>query len=240
MIGIKSKRLNIDAVIKSAILFSFALFFTITILTEKVQLYVHPRIVPFLIFAIVALLEMSLLIMEDVFKPKQKKVNILSYLVFIIPVIMAFSLPTDDIGSSSMSLATINANKSQDSSLKLQGDTIVVEDNNFVKWVQEIYNNPEKYNGKKITVTGFVFKDKQFNSNEFVPARLMMVCCAADMTPVGLKANYNNASELQQDSWFKFSGVIVNSKYDGQQTPVINIESIEKTQKPKYEYVYPY
>ncbi|WP_408647987.1 TIGR03943 family putative permease subunit [Vallitalea guaymasensis] len=34
-------------------------------------------------------------------------------------------------------------------------------------------------------VIGLVFKDnKEFKDNEFVPARLLMVCCATDMVPI--------------------------------------------------------
>lgn len=300
---IKSRRFNIDVVLKLIILLGFALFFFITIWTGKVQLFVHPRIVPYLKFGIVAMIVMSLFLLRDVFKPQRKKVNVFQYLFFIIPLIMAFSLPAKDISSSSMSFGNMNVagqvsstskedasnvdnldnsnttdelsvdgsssdnssnansvsddtssvnnnqntdksliddDETEDDSLKLQGDTVVMDDNNFVKWVQEIYNNPSKYEGKKIKVTGFVFKGTQFKSNEFVPARLMMVCCAADMSPIGLLAHYNNASELKQDSWFKFSGKIVKGEFNGQQTAVIDIESVEKTAKPKNEYVYPY
>ena len=296
MLALKSRRFNIDAVFKLIILLGFALFFFITIQTGKVQMFVHPRIVPYLKFGIVAMLVISLFVMGDVFKPQRKKVNIFPYLFFIIPLIMAFSLPPKDIGSGAMSFGGVkatgqsgsmsqdelsntdysdnsvpdgtandnsmnnstvadnssaDANQSTDSSfmdgdesvgnsLKLQGDTVVMDDNNFVKWVQEIYNNPSKYEGKKIQVIGFVFRDKQFKPNEFVPARLMMVCCAADLNPIGLLAHYSNASELKQDSWFKFTGKIVKGEYKGQQTPVIDIESAIKTDKPKNEYVYPY
>jgi putative membrane protein len=303
MLAIKSRNFNIDALLKLVIVLGFALFFFITIQTGKVLLFVHPRMVPYMNFGIVAMLVMSLFILGDILKPQRKKVNIIPYLFFIIPLIMAFSFPANNISTSSMSMGNMNVaspdrstlqdnasitdnsdnidtnnkltvdgsssdnstdansvfddtssennlqntdmspmddDETEDNSLKLQGDTVVMDDNNFVNWVQEIYNNPSKYEGKKIEVTGFVFKDKQFKSNEFVPARLMMVCCAADMSPIGLLAQYNNASELRQDSWFNFSGKIVIGEFKGQQTAVIDIESAERTVKPKNEYVYPY
>jgi putative membrane protein len=224
MLVIKSRSFNIDAVLKLIIVLGFALFFFITIQTGQVLLFVHPRIVPYMKFGIVAMLIMSLFILVDVFKPQRKKVNIIPYLFFIIPLIMSFSLPANDISSSSMNFGSMNVSgqasspsqedasdnlsiytsesdnsadanslpdntvnsdqntdksimyldESEDISLELHGDTVVMDDNNFVKWVEEIYNNPSEYDGKKIKVTGFVFKDKQFKVNEFVPARLMM------------------------------------------------------------------
>lgn len=273
MLLLKSKRFNIDVVIKLLILTGFSLFFFMTIKTGKVNQFVHPRIVPYMKFTIVAMLLISLFILRDVFKPQRNKVNYYQYLFFIIPLIMAFCLPAVDMNSASMSYSgtkplaqTIENTKdtsslkadnssaassqnsdtpvqndaeSENTGLKLHGDTIAMDDN-FIMWVQEISDNPSKYIGKAVTVTAFVFKDKTFKSNEFVAARLMMVCCAADLSPAGLLAHYDKASELKQDSWFKFSGKIENGEFSGQQMPVIKIAKAEKVSKPKEEYVYPY
>ncbi|WP_343216272.1 hypothetical protein [Clostridium frigoris] len=76
--------------------------------------------------------------------------------------------------------------------------------------------------------------------NEFVPARLMMTCCAADLAPVGLLANYDKAKDLKQDTWIKVTGKIKDLNYNGEKTPIIIVESIKNTEKPKIEYVYPF
>jgi putative membrane protein len=255
---IKAKRVNIEAVFKILILVGFSWFFFLTIRTGKVNQFVHPRIVPYMKFAVAAMLMIALLIVRDIFKPRR---------------IMAFSIPTADMTSESMSYSgtkpkvqtiesTNNASTSEagayssgssqsngipvqgdgeslNNSLKLHGDTIVIDDN-FVMWIQEISDYPSKYIGKKVTVTGFVYRDKNFKHGEFVAARLMMVCCAADLSPAGLLAHYDKTPELKQDGWFKFTGKIENGEFKGQQMPVINITKAEKVQKPKEEYVYPY
>jgi len=110
----------------------------------------------------------------------------------------------------------------------------------FVEWIQEIYEHMDKYKGKKIQVVGFVFKDEQFKKNEFVPARMMMVCCAADMQPIGLLCSYAKASELKKDVWVKVSGRIGQGEFEGQKMPMIEVESVEPANKPKNEFVYPY
>lgn len=124
--------------------------------------------------------------------------------------------------------------------LQVQGDTIVMNDSNFVKWIQEISDNMGKYEGKKIELTGFVFKDKSFKANEFVPARFMMACCTADLQPVGFLSRYDRAAELKQDTWIKMTGKIEIVNYKGEKTPIIVAENIQKTAKPKSDYVYPY
>ncbi len=280
---LKSGRFNIEAVIKLSILLGFAFFFLITIWSGRAQFYVHPRIVPYIKFGIAAMFLIALFILGDIFKPRRKKTNLFSYLLFIIPLFLAFALPPQYINSSSMSLgemkigagndlqdnvgvngetqneagadvtespsgSTANTNTPAGGSasgttkqgLELQGDTIFMDDDNFIMWLQEIFDHMDKYEGKKIQLVGFVLKDKQFKPDEFVPARLMMVCCAADLQPVGLMAHYRNASGLESGSWIKVAGKIGRGEFSGQETPVIEVDTVESVQKPKNEYVYPY
>ncbi len=270
------KKINIEAVLKLIILIGFAFFFYYIILTDKVLLYVHPRIVPYVKFGIVAMILLSLSITRDIFKPK-RNVNISPYLFFIIPLFMAFILPATSLDSTSMSFGDIKSNKQvvntterndsnnnladqgktlddntgttantaldynkEDFGLEMQGDTIIMNDDNFVGWIQEICEEMEKYDGDKIELTGFVFKDKQFKENEFVPARLMMACCSADLQPVGFLCRYDKSVDLEQDTWISVSGKIKIEDYEGQKTPIIIAENIQKTEKPKNDYVYPY
>lgn len=124
--------------------------------------------------------------------------------------------------------------------LLMINDEIVMTDTNFVKWVSEISDNMNKYKGKKISVVGFVFKSDMLSKNEFVPARLMMTCCTADLQPVGFLCRYNEGELLTKDSWVLVKGTIDVENYKGQDMPVIIGESVEKADKPKVDYVYPY
>jgi putative membrane protein len=284
MLIARSHRLNIDAVLKLIILLGFAIFFAIIVKSGKILLYVNPRIVPYVKFGIVAMIIISIFYIRDFFRPK-RKVNIASYLFFIIPLLLAFLLPAKPVDSSSMAFGDIKLTQKQngspvknayasnnsrdtaadtttaspdtgqssdllntaqpdpdqsDSGLYLRGDTVVVDDNNFYRWLEEIYNNMEKYKGKKIETVGFVLKSKKFSEDEFVPARLMMACCTADLQPVGFLCRYSKAAGLQSDTWLKVTGTIEITKYDGQNTPVIIADKVENAPKPENEYVYPY
>ena len=146
-----------------------------------------------------------------------------------------------DINTDPSMTGTAETNSDEaDSKLELKGNTVVVNDEDFVGWLGEIYENMSLYKGKRIQIKGFVFKSKQLEQNEFVPARLMMTCCVADLQPVGFLCRYNGAAELKQDAWVNVTGVIKIVDYEGQKTPVIYADSITNADKPKDEYVYPY
>lgn len=121
---------------------------------------------------------------------------------------------------------------------------IVVENNDFGAWISELYSNMEKYTGYTISITGFVFKDSEFiGEGEFVPARLMMSCCVADLTPAGLLSKYDKASGLKEDDWITVEGTLFigSYEYDGvvYDEPRIDVTKITPAE-PVEGYVYPY
>lgn len=121
---------------------------------------------------------------------------------------------------------------------------ITVSDDNFGMWYSEIYMNMEKYEGYTITITGYVYKDPEvFEKNEFVPARLMMSCCVADLSPAGFTCKYDKASELKADSWVTVEGTlhVGQYEYNGEKfdEPQITVEKIVPAKEVE-GYVYPY
>ena len=265
-------RINTEAVIKILILIGFALFFLVIMQNGSVQLYVHPRIVPYMKFGAAAMVLIALFSAGEIFKPRRKSVSLLPYLVFIIPLFAAFALPAKPMNSNSLLARDVNlAQKGRDfkqyvknggpgeavsglnqagqseSSWNLQprkslleGDTIVMEEKNFATWLQELYSFPGDYEGKKIEVTGFVFKDKDFEENEFVTARFIMSCCTADAQVVGLMSRFSGAAEYKKDTWLKVRGKVTKIEYKGEVMPCIEVESVVSVPKPKNEYIYAY
>lgn len=130
----------------------------------------------------------------------------------------------------------------QQSGLAVSGDgTINISDKEFYPWLSEIFTNMNKYEGTTITLKGFVFRDASVMSeNEFVPARLLMYCCSADLTPCGMLCRYDNSSELADNAWITVTGIIHVENYNGELQPVITATSVSSAEKPDDEYVYPW
>ena len=274
--------INIEAALKVLILMGFSLFFFSLVHSGDVQLYVHPRMVPFIKFGILAMGLISMFSLKELFKPRSK-FKIVPYLLFLIPLSLAFFIPATPMDPSAMSFGDIKlnrqiatdtssvntgaggieekssdtapkmevtsanfaalaalANKPDDRSLKLRNNMIVPNDTNFYRWLNELYANMGTYQGKKIQVTGFVFKDKTTKDNEFVPARMMMTCCTADLQVVGMLCRYDKAKALKKDAWVKVAGTIEVIDFKGEKIPIIVVDNVEVTEKPKNDYVYPF
>jgi putative membrane protein len=128
-----------------------------------------------------------------------------------------------------------------DDQLKKQGDTYIIGDDNFNMGMNSLFLNLENYDGKKVQIKGFVYREKEFKPNEFVVARLMMACCTADLQPVGFLCNYDKAPELEHDTWITVTGIIKKVKYqgEGELIPIIMVNQVQKAEKPQDEYIYP-
>ncbi len=92
-------------------------------------------------------------------------------------------------------------------------------------------------------MTGSVFKDPELlKDDEFIPGRLAMTCCVADLAVTGLICHYDQASELEQDSWVTVEGTFfigqyeyAGNQYDDPQLKVTKITPAEAVEG----YVYP-
>ena len=261
--------LNIEIILRLLFLLGFSTFFYNVINTGKVQYYVHPRTIPYMKFTIFIFIIISFFLLGEIFKPRRKNAKLTRHIIFLIPLVVAFVSPPKTMVSTSISLDNISMENSveeitpakpidsnqvgvdfieireeddvvEDNRLKFKEDTILVDNDSFIPWLDELYIHRGEYGGEKIEIVGFVFKESGFKQNEFVIARLMMVCCAADMQPVGLLCKYDRASELELDSWVKINGIIKYEEMNGDKVPVIEVESLENVDKPENEFLYPY
>jgi putative membrane protein len=117
---------------------------------------------------------------------------------------------------------------------------ITVGDGEFYQWIEEMFVNPDKYAGYSISMTGFVFKDQEIlRPGEFVPARLVMSCCVADLLPFGMICKYEKIEELKEDSWVTVEGVIHITEENGYPEPQALVTGIAPAEAIE-GYIYPY
>jgi len=299
------KKFNLETALKILLLLGYAAFFLYIVFSDAVSMYVHPRIIPYIIFAAAVMTAIALLSFSNLSEPTKKK-KPFYLLFFAVPLLMAVLLPaqffdagsgiaeglqltaatssaasettseasseisseasvptesstaesaesiysapesvetvpTDSLAQSAASQTDIESQEPQATASEDVGDDVIVMDSdNFYEWIDQITNSLDDYIGRKIVITGFVYKGEGLGENRFVPARLMMVCCAADMVTVGLLCNYDQTAELEENAWVKVTGIIGKSTYEGEEVPEIEVSEVEPTEKPDREYVYPY
>lgn len=260
----KSIKAVIGSMLQIIILLGYALFYLYTIITKRTVYYVHPRIIPYLFIASVVFILVAFVKLYYLLKGRLNSQEISSLLIYLFPLMVALIFPAESINSQTGMIneldLTAKVNKSETIARKdLEEYTVIenidlqkpelqksegrieVTNENYYSYLSEIYENLNDFIGREIEVVGFVYRDnEQFAEDQFVPARLMMVCCAADMAPVGMMCRYDDASALVADTWYKVIGIIRETQFNNEKIPYIEVSQLIPTEAPEEEYIYPY
>lgn len=59
-----------------------------------------------------------------------------------------------------------------------------------------------------------VLDPASFQQDEFMTSRLLMTCCVADLSTVGLICKYDNTSQLKSNLWVIVEGILFTTEYE--------------------------
>ena len=110
--------------------------------------------------------------------------------------------------------------------------------NNYSNVLKAVHENIDDYVGTKINFTGYVYRVLDLKENQFILARDMIISSDFQSVIVGFLCEYDKALEYEDNSWVEITGEIIQGDYHGDM-PIVKITSINKTNKPNDEYVYP-
>lgn len=121
----------------------------------------------------------------------------------------------------------------------VNADLIEIADDDFAIFYLDALDNQDRYNGKRVTFTGMVYKNFAFQRNDFVPGRRVMTCCADDVAFLGFLCKSREAKRLTTRQWVKVTGTIkyeYRREYKGE-GPVLYADTVEQGQMPKNEII---
>lgn len=111
----------------------------------------------------------------------------------------------------------------------LSADVVKIGPEAYGIWYIDCMDKEDRYRGKVVEFTAMVFKSPKFPKNYFVPGRMAMTCCEADMTFLGYVCKSKDARNLTSKQWVRVRARIEYEEwpdYDGV-GPVLYAESVE-------------
>ncbi len=123
--------------------------------------------------------------------------------------------------------------------------TIVLDQKNYYPAYQELYANPGAFAGRAIHATGFVYRDRTEPADQFIMAREMMWCCAADAVAIGFISQTPHTGALKESEWVSVTGRLATTSYVDRYSrvkstvPLIVVDHIEYLKGPDFAFVYP-
>lgn len=265
-----NRKLNLQVLLEMACCFLFSAMMVYMVWSKQYLYFVTPRMKGYLYFVAAVMLVWGLTGIKRLFEP-QHKLRLAHCFVLLLPMVLLL-FPLDIMNVSKVSsqyvgktgfamtaqaqdtatttvVGTGSAAADDSESQNLPGldvanKTITVDDDDFSMWVTELYVHMQQYEGYTISMTGYIFKDPNIlEEGQFVPARLMMSCCVADLVPSGIVCLYSNTDILKQDVWVTVEGTLTVGEraVDGVQSqePQIKVTKLAAAKEVK-GYVYPY
>lgn len=119
-----------------------------------------------------------------------------------------------------------------------QKDVNEISAQNYANVLKSVHDNLDTYVGQKIKFTGYVYRVYDFNSNQFVLARNMIISSDFQTVVVGFLCESHETCNYENGTWIEIEGEITKGNYHGE-IPVIKVTKINNADKPSDEYVYP-
>ena len=113
-----------------------------------------------------------------------------------------------------------------------------VNSTNYTSILKDSHKNIDKYIGKEIKFTGFIYRLYDFNEKQFVLAREMIISSDNHAVVVGFLSECDNINKFKDGTWVEIEGIIEKGYYHGD-IPIVKIKNIKETNVPNDEFVCP-
>ncbi|MFQ4145693.1 TIGR03943 family putative permease subunit [Chlorogloeopsis sp. ULAP02] len=222
-------------------------------LTNKLNLLIHPNFFGLVIVAAFCLLAVSIFRAKELLllSRREASTNVQHITLFppgwgsaflLTSAILGFII-TPQVFASDKALQRDLSELLGSTRVKPQAFRAAVppEERSLVDWVRmlNVYPEPDRYQGNKVKVQGFVIHPPQLGKEHLLLARFVLTCCAADAYPVGLPVKLSETREqYPPDTWLEVEGQMATETLAGKRQLTIVANSLKKIPQPKNPYSY--
>ena len=193
------KKFNIDELIWFIILVLLSLSLVFLIRSGKIKNLVGIDMIIYFYLSIIILSVFAIFQFGRIFTIKRRVETTNKYIpltfTLCVGVVLLYVFP----------LLKGNTDINEELLLKNNADAIIINSENY-SILNEIVENKEEYEGKKIVFLGYIDKIKE-NSDFTIIARQTVKCCQADKEKIQIKAK-GLESNLEEGQWINICGKI--------------------------------
>lgn len=174
-------------------------------------------------------------------KIKGKKIAIVSLICIFLIVVLIFSVSINKIFiKPKINNSEMDKNNSNDeTSCIKKNEFLEIDVKNYTNILQAVNDDIDSYIGCKLHFSGYVYRLLDFEPNQFVLARDMLISDDKSQTlVVGFLCSYDDALSFEDGTWVDLTGIITKEEFHGE-IPLIKVDDIKKIDVPSDIYVYP-
>lgn len=117
-------------------------------------------------------------------------------------------------------------------------DVAYIQVENYTNILKSVYEDLDTYVGQTICFSGYVYRNIDFASTQFVLARDMIMPDTQNKLIVGFLCSCKEAENYSDGTWVEIIGEITKGNYHGE-IPILKITEIKQIDKPENEFTYP-
>ena len=117
----------------------------------------------------------------------------------------------------------------------LKKERLELDDYGYGVFYLDAMDNLDRYIGKTVVFRAMVLKPEGRDGSFFVPGRLVMTCCADDVSFLGYACKYDRCGELVDRDWVTVTATVHREFWEdyGGDGPVLHAVSVKPAKKPK-------
>lgn len=204
-------------------------------------MYIHPR---YVVFALVmAIFGGTLLVVGAIWQPPghkppvRKRVSVIDIIVVLV-LVAAFMLSPRALSTAAVERKTVTTSSSADSPASRPCPDFRPE--TMEMWVYAASEYPHCYEGKDITLTGFVYQpsDNPLPEDMYYLGRVVMSCCVIDARPYALPIKQGAFERYPKDTWLTITGKLERVQINGASHLAVSPLTVQQVGSPDKPYEY--
>ncbi|WP_161405006.1 TIGR03943 family putative permease subunit [Paenibacillus silvestris] len=116
---------------------------------------------------------------------------------------------------------------------------IVINDDYYIESLTSLDLYQDQFVGKKVQISGYVYRLASMSNNQFALGRFSMRCCVADSVPLAILVETDSSPEQwKTDTYAVALGTIEKRQFEGKDVLVIVAKTVDTQDAPTSPYVY--
>ncbi len=247
------RKLNLSAVVWTLLMLGIVVGIGTLFFTGNMGYFLHPRTWGALGAAAVTLALLTLVSVRS-WRSGHSRAISFSHLLFLLPLLCGLLVSPEMLSKQMIAQKGLSGifHHGHDHShgggrhvILQPAGRIVVTDDQFLSMMEEFWERADALSGREVEIAGFVYSAPSLGKHNFVLARLVMTCCAADAEIAGMICRWPDRADLQDGDWVRIVGTLAKQQFynlnqqEPQMMPYLEVKTLEKIEKPEQEYIYP-
>lgn len=243
------KKINLNDILWFLILLIFTIYLGYLVYTGNISIFIHPKMQKFVIFTLVVFFMLSIIQFKRAITISNHNHKFkVSALIFFLPLILGLVINPQKLNAEMINKKGLSEMKehthaheflNDDEGLKfMEICNLLYEKNNTDLNGHVHKQNFESADNLEVSITGFVYREKESSADRIILSRLVMTCCAADTQFMGVVCEVPKGLNLENNQWIRIKGKVVEDKNSDKKF-IIKADNVEIIEEPNNQYIYP-